>query len=54
MESSYKRVGDYIQQVDVRNSDSSVTELIGVSISKTFMESVANTIGTDLSKYKVI
>ena len=54
MESSYKRIGDYIQQVDVRNSDSSVTELIGVSISKTFMESVANTIGTDLSKYKVI
>jgi len=54
MESSYKRIGDYIQQVDVRNSDSSITELIGVSISKNFMESVANTIGTDLSKYKVI
>lgn len=54
MESNYKRIGDYITQVDERNADFSVSNLIGVSISKNFMESVANTIGTDLSKYKVI
>ena len=29
----YKRLGDYIREVDVRNRDLSVTTLLGVSIS---------------------
>lgn len=31
-----------------------VTKLLGVSISKEFMPSIANTIGTDMSSYKVV
>ena len=51
---SYKRIGDYIQLVSNRNKDLTVTNLLGVNISKNFMPSVANVSGVDLSKYKVI
>ena len=51
---SYKRLGDYIQLVDNRNSDLTVTNLLGINITKNFMPSVANVSETDLSKYKVI
>ena len=50
----YKRLGDYIREVNVRNRELKVTNLLGVSISKEFMPSIANTIGTDMSVYKVI
>lgn len=49
-----KRLGDYIREVDVRNRDLKVTKLLGVSISKEFMPSIANTIGTDMSSYKIV
>ena len=49
-----KRLGDYIREVDVRNRDLKVTKLLGVSISKEFMPSIANTVGTDMSSYKVV
>lgn len=49
-----KRLGDYIREVDVRNRDLSVTTLLGVSISKEFIPSIANTIGTDMSTYKIV
>jgi type I restriction enzyme S subunit len=51
---SYKKLGDYIQLVDNRNVDLSVTNLLGINITKNFMPSVANVSGTDLSKYKII
>lgn len=50
----YKRLGDYIREVDERNRDLSVTTLVGLTINKAFIPSVANVIGTDLSNYKVI
>lgn len=50
----YKRLGDYIREVDVRNRDLEVKELVGLTVNKAFIPSVANTIGTDLSNYKVI
>lgn len=50
----YKHLGDYIREVDVRNRDLSVTTLLGVSISKEFIPSIANTIGTDMSTYKIV
>ena len=49
-----KRLGDYIQEIDVRNRDLSVTTLLGVSISKEFIPSIANTIGTDMTTYKIV
>jgi len=56
MRSDYKRLGDYIQLVDVRNRDNSIgaDRLLGININKQFMPSVANVSGTDLSRYKVI
>ncbi len=50
----YKRLGDYIRPVDVRNRDLTVTNLLGLSIEKKFITSIANTIGTDMSVYKIV
>lgn len=50
----YKTIEELVTRVDERNSDGIVSELIGVSIDKCFIKSVANTNGTDLSKYKII
>ena len=50
----YKRLGDYIRDVNVRNRELKVTKLVGLTIDKAFIPSVANVIGTDLSNYKVI
>ena len=50
----YKRLGDYIREVNVRNRELKITNLLGVSISKEFMPSIANTIGTDMSTYKIV
>ena len=49
-----KKLGDFIQPVDVRNNDLSVTRLLGLSINKCFIESIANTIGTDFRPYKIV
>ena len=50
----YKRLGDHIREVNVRNRELKVTKLVGLTIDKAFIPSVANVIGTDLSNYKVI
>ena len=50
----YRRIGDYIKEVDSRNRDLKITKLVGLTINKAFIPSVANVIGTDLSSYKVI
>ena len=54
MKSNYKKIGDYIQLVDVRNKDLSVTKLLGLTVNKVFIPSVANTIGTNMKNYKII
>lgn len=54
MGSNYKPIGDYIQLIDERNKGLKVTSLLGLSISKQFIKSVANTIGTDMENYKII
>ena len=51
---NYQRLGDYIREVNVRNRELKVTNLLGMSISKCFIPSIANTIGTDMSTYKII
>lgn len=51
---TYHPLGDYIRPVDVRNRDLKVTKLLGLSIEKCFIPSIANTIGTDMSTYKVV
>ena len=49
-----RKLGDFVQPVDVRNNDLSVTRLLGLSINKCFIESIANTIGTDFRPYKIV
>ena len=54
MKSNYKQLGEFIRQVDVRNTDGKEENLLGVSVQKKFMPSIANTVGTDFTKYKVV
>lgn len=54
MKDNYKVLGDYIEPVDERNKDLPINNLLGVSISKRFIPSIANIIGTDLSNYKIV
>ena len=50
----YKVLGDFINLVDLRNRELGITNLLGVSIEKRFIPSIANIVGTDLSNYKVV
>ena len=54
MKAEYRKIGELVDLIDERNKDGKVQTLIGVSIDKCFIKSVANTIGTDLTKYQVI
>ena len=54
MQENYKPIGDYIRVVNEKNRDLAVKQLIGLSIDKCYIPSVANVIGTDLSTYKII
>jgi type I restriction enzyme S subunit len=54
MRTNYKKLGQFIQTVSIKNTNLEVTKLLGVSITKKFIPSIANTIGTDMSKYKVV
>jgi type I restriction enzyme S subunit len=54
MKSNYKPIDNYIRLVDERNKGLKHTTLLGVSISKQFIPSVANIIGTDMENYKII
>ena len=54
MEKGYKILGNYIRLVDERNKNLAVKKLLGVSISKKFIPSIANIVGTDLSNYKIV
>ncbi|SMD45778.1 type I restriction enzyme, S subunit [Aquiflexum balticum DSM 16537] len=54
MKSNYKRLGDFISPVKIRNYDLEAKDLLGININKFFMPSVANIVGTDLSNYKVV
>lgn len=54
MRSNYRRIGDFIELVDERNKDLEIDRLLGLSITKEFIPSVANTVGTNMKNYKII
>ncbi|WP_084164176.1 restriction endonuclease subunit S [Rheinheimera texasensis] len=54
MRSNYKKLGQFIRIVDVRNKEDSKDHLLGVSTQKIFIDSVANTVGTDFRSYKIV
>lgn len=54
MRSNYKKLGQFIRVVDTRNKENRKDNLLGVSTQKVFIDSVANTVGTDFKKYKIV
>lgn len=54
MKLNYELLGNHIRLIDNRNKDLVTEQVLGINIDKFFMPSVANVIGTDLSKYKLI
>lgn len=54
MKLNYEPLGNHIKLVDKRNRDNITDKVVGINIDKFFMPSVANVIGTDLTKYKLI
>lgn len=54
MKEGYKLLGGFIRQVDIRNVEGKEDNLLGLSVSKQFIPSIANTFGTDFTKYKVV
>ena len=54
MKSNYKPIGNFIRLVDVRNKELKNLELVGVTVNKRFIPSVANIIGSDMTNYKII
>jgi type I restriction enzyme S subunit len=54
MRSNYRRIGDFIERTNTRNREGFYDELLGININKYFMPSVANVVGTDLTKYKIV
>lgn len=54
MRSNYKQLRKYIRPIDIRNKKLEVDLLLGVSVQKIFIPSIANTVGTDFKKYKIV
>ena len=54
MKSNYKPLGKYIQPVVGRNNDLGDLPLVGLSIQKKFIPSIANTIGTNMATYRIV
>ncbi|WP_373827553.1 restriction endonuclease subunit S [Bacteroides heparinolyticus] len=54
MKLNYRELGCYIRQIDVRNTKGKEDNLLGVSVQKKFIPSIANTVGTDFTKYKLV
>lgn len=54
MRSNYRKLGDFIGEIDRRNKEDRRENLLGLSVAKCFIPSIANTVGTDFKKYKII
>jgi type I restriction enzyme S subunit len=54
MTSNYKRLGNYIEPCDEKNTGNLIKDLKGISNQKCFQKAKTNTIGIDLSKYRVV
>lgn len=50
----YKSIGDIVEFSSTKNVNAEAEVLYGININKFFMPSVANIIGVDLKKYKVV
>lgn len=51
---NYRKIGSLIKLINEKNVNNEYSKVIGISIDKEFMPSVANINGTDLKKYYII
>lgn len=49
-----RKVGELLQEIDVRNEKEKITDVKGINISKQFMPSVADTTNVNLNCYKMV
>lgn len=49
-----KRLGEYIEQVDNRNTDLKIDNLLGISVNKVFIPTKSNKEQLNLSNYKIV
>jgi type I restriction enzyme S subunit len=54
MKSNYKKLWKYIRELNIRNTDLSVTLLLWISIQKIFIPSIANIVWTNMTTYKIV
>lgn len=54
MQKNYKQLGNYIRPVVGRNNELRDIPLMGLSINKVFIPSIANTVGTNMATYRII
>lgn len=54
MKSNYRPIGKFIRLIDQRNRDLKIKTLLGLSVDKVFIASVANIVGTNMANYKII
>ncbi len=56
MNSNLKKLGQYIEQIDIRNTSGALDEndLYGVSVNKEFITTHANLVGVKFNNYKVV
>ena len=54
MRSNYRKIGDFIRLVDLRNKGLRIEKLMGLTVNKQFIPSVANIVGSDMENYKII
>ena len=54
MGSNYRKIGDFLRLVDIRNHGLRINKLVGLTVNKQFIPSVANIVGSDMENYKII
>ena len=54
MGSNYRKIGDFLRLIDTRNQGLRINKLVGLTVNKQFIPSVANIVGSDMENYKII
>ena len=52
--SDWINIGNVIEEVNIRNKDKRLNKVLGINLSKSFIDTTANLYDVDLSKYKVL
>ena len=47
-------IGNIIEEIDLRNKDKKLNKVLGINLTKNFIDTNANLYDVDLTKYKVL